>query len=394
MRQRTKPYRPHHHALRVAAAALLGIGAAILATLAGPALRAASASHWAPWLIGVIGAVLLPALILRHCRHWRWCFAVGAAAGGAMGVALVPLYWLWSPWFGLLVEAPFLGSATAVLCGLGHMATCCVKSWVFGTPVVQDGTMCPGCAYSIQGLPESRCPECGRHFTENEVDPVPRSSSRAWRQVVRATACMLAMLGLLYLIYPLVLAPCAVRSLDPFFWPAEYFRLSPRLSTIVIRKFLADRNPAFRRQAAFLVRGNTNAAAELRIAALSDADAMVRMLTIQSLGQCDVSVLLPLMPRLLTDPDPGVRDMALGALAWGGDIVRPEGPPYLIRTLDDPDPTVRVNAYQRLMGNTKQSIPYNPMGPRDERLADQARWQACWDAQDAPISAPVDEESR
>ena len=44
---------------------------------------------------------------------------------------------------------------------------------------------CPGCAHNIQGLPEPRCPECGRDLTEGVVLPGGlRPKQRLWLGVV------------------------------------------------------------------------------------------------------------------------------------------------------------------------------------------------------------------
>jgi hypothetical protein len=36
-----------------------------------------------------------------------------------------------------------------------------------------DPAGCPGCGYSLVGLPTARCPECGRAFTADELDVDP-----------------------------------------------------------------------------------------------------------------------------------------------------------------------------------------------------------------------------
>ena len=38
-------------------------------------------------------------------------------------------------------------------------------------PVPDLGVCCPGCGYNLAGLPEHRCPECGRQFTMEEFIP-------------------------------------------------------------------------------------------------------------------------------------------------------------------------------------------------------------------------------
>ena len=49
-------------------------------------------------------------------------------------------------------------SCIAVRCGL--------RWW---PRVVQDGTFCPKCAYSLRGLPHTRCPECGHEATAEDL---------------------------------------------------------------------------------------------------------------------------------------------------------------------------------------------------------------------------------
>ena len=39
----------------------------------------------------------------------------------------------------------------------------------FGPMIIQNGTMCPGCSYSLVGCDNQTCPECGREFTYQEL---------------------------------------------------------------------------------------------------------------------------------------------------------------------------------------------------------------------------------
>lgn len=70
------------------------------------------------------------------------------------------------------------GCLIGIWTGLGITCGASVLLWAFGPGVLllffyearkRLRGRCPGCGYDIRGLPERRCPECGRPFTPHEV---------------------------------------------------------------------------------------------------------------------------------------------------------------------------------------------------------------------------------
>lgn len=70
------------------------------------------------------------------------------------------------------------GCLVGIGTGLGVSAGVAVLFWAFGPGIAllfiyharrRMTGRCPGCGYSVRGLPELRCPECGRPFTAHEV---------------------------------------------------------------------------------------------------------------------------------------------------------------------------------------------------------------------------------
>lgn len=56
-----------------------------------------------------------------------------------------------------------------ILYGLGSwIAWSLLRTWR-PSVVIQDGTLCPSCAYCLRGNTTMRCPECGRAFTFDEL---------------------------------------------------------------------------------------------------------------------------------------------------------------------------------------------------------------------------------
>ncbi|MCK6457674.1 MAG: hypothetical protein L6Q92_14235 [Phycisphaerae bacterium] len=138
-----------------------------------------------PWGPAVGNAILPPlalagyvaplALAVRRKKHfmtkWR-CFAAGCAY--IAGASLYPLLTL-----GMLTDEPIdwrdVGLWQAVCAGLmlgGGMLGVLFGRYmrrVGAELVMQDGTLCPGCAYSLVGNTSGRCPECGRAFSFQEL---------------------------------------------------------------------------------------------------------------------------------------------------------------------------------------------------------------------------------
>ncbi len=65
---------------------------------------------------------------------------------------------------------------TLMACGAVFLATCALEHLVCAglkgiitDVIVQDGTRCPACGYSLLGNVEMTCPECGRVFAYEEL---------------------------------------------------------------------------------------------------------------------------------------------------------------------------------------------------------------------------------
>ena len=61
------------------------------------------------------------------------------------------------------------GQTLAGICLLGSGLAWAWCRCQLGVVVAQDGTMCPGCGYSLIGCTNQLCPECGREFTFQEL---------------------------------------------------------------------------------------------------------------------------------------------------------------------------------------------------------------------------------
>ncbi len=152
---------------------------------------------------------------------------------------------------------------------------------------------------------------------------------------------------------------------------------------------------------------------------LTMSNALDRASSANALGALHVEAAEPALRTLLADGDPDVvraaalalahlgdkdavapmrralesarfvetrRDLA-GALARLGD---PSGIPHLIRGLDHADDLVRESCFETLFAATGLFAGYEPLGPREERLAALARIQSRWakDGGAALLAAP------
>lgn len=72
---------------------------------------------------------------------------------------------------------------------------------------------CLGCGYILEGLPENRCPECGRHFSPNNPDTF--SGGDLKRRAVESAAARLVLAWLLVLAFVLCTV-VAVKVIKPF----------------------------------------------------------------------------------------------------------------------------------------------------------------------------------
>ncbi len=62
-------------------------------------------------------------------------------------------------------------------------------------PKIPDTAVCLGCGYSLRGLPEERCPECGRSFSWNDATTYrvqKAASSRCWFDIAIQGSLILA----------------------------------------------------------------------------------------------------------------------------------------------------------------------------------------------------------
>jgi hypothetical protein len=56
---------------------------------------------------------------------------------------------------------------------VGSIAAWPAYRWIKGRVVMQDGTLCPKCGYSLVGNVSRICPECGREYTYQELGTTP-----------------------------------------------------------------------------------------------------------------------------------------------------------------------------------------------------------------------------
>lgn len=137
-------------------------------------------------LVGAVLCIVCP----TRCQHLTWCAVYGAVIGAAplilpllSDVASRRAYVSFLHPTTLLVVLTLLivGGAigSGMLCGWAvfyRHAVCRVE--------IQDGTLCPTCAYCIAHLPTNVCPECGNAFVPLKVErtPTPVGSVEPYRQ--------------------------------------------------------------------------------------------------------------------------------------------------------------------------------------------------------------------
>ncbi len=107
---------------------------------------------------------------------------------------------------------------------------------------------------------------------------------------------------------------------------------------------------------------------KLAKADLKHPDPKVRILAVRFyLEQSHLSITMPLLQEILSDPDPGVRGEALSKLiTFGSPIVSP----FLKRHLRDPDPTVRMVALKGMF-QLKEKMDLNLLM---QFLSDDSPW--------------------
>ena len=125
------------------------------------------------FVIGLL--VILAGMIVRllkDCRHAAsWWIA--ASAGAYVGLLVYIPVSLLLP-FNLTItdhrlDVVLLGLLWTLFYSGVHVFVWQVLRMFYGPVVVQDGTLCPGCGYSLLGAPDQVCSECGRKFTVEEL---------------------------------------------------------------------------------------------------------------------------------------------------------------------------------------------------------------------------------
>ncbi|MCB9867337.1 MAG: hypothetical protein H6816_11980 [Phycisphaerales bacterium] len=161
-------------------ALLLGVGIPLPLTALMLALQPASRSYSAGyiWLgsAALVAALYLIFVLLRPVREWSrvrslgHCFAWGAMIAAGWFVTLAVTQQFNRRMDTMVIVAGFTVSAVGgAFCLLWWLA----QGWhrlVRGRVVcLQDGTLCPNCAYSLIGNESMVCPECGRGFTFDDL---------------------------------------------------------------------------------------------------------------------------------------------------------------------------------------------------------------------------------
>lgn len=138
--------------------------------------------------------VLLASLVLlivvpARCQHMEWCALYGATLGAGMFAApLLVDVLIERSYLMFLRPSTFVSFVTLSLLGAPFGAIILVVwTLVFRRVVwairIQDGTLCPNCAYCVTGLPSNVCPECGQEFKISA--PAPAKTSQPTRIIKR-----------------------------------------------------------------------------------------------------------------------------------------------------------------------------------------------------------------
>ncbi len=410
---KVRVYRAHNHGPRLAQALVLGMILGVVTKLVDPIV----ALNF-PTIRSVIPAkfilyCLLPLLCLatfqRHCRHRAWSFLIGAVV--AVSFVLVnmafPMPGYFTDWGSTTMEV-WLGIGKVIFLGGGiggvlNLGLNYVKDALWGRALVQDGSMCPTCAYCVSHLPAQRCPECGATFQTAQLNPSAAPLLTQWTRFGAQVLALLLVTCLLAAVYPHLLFRVAVSrwieglpcgpSWTEFETPiAQYLSLRPQYSRELLMASLHSTNRNERATALGYLRWlfhpdygglapDREVIQAIQSIALSDPRIGVRRVAVSTLPFIAEDALYEIMEQILLQEDPMLRWSALASIASGGMTPNPRGTRFFIRGLTDPDPTVRGYVYQRLVANTGQSFPYDPSGSIESRLEAQAVWQAWWEGQ-------------
>lgn len=137
--------------------------------------------------VTLLGILAIGHALLAMCRGRMACLYHGAA-GAVWLVVLLAL------WMGMAREFRGVGPATTVsallilaVSRMGEARATTGLSWghtvqglvLLRLPESPPSGVCVGCGYDLRGLPEPRCPECGRAFTPNAGIVAERSADTA-----------------------------------------------------------------------------------------------------------------------------------------------------------------------------------------------------------------------
>lgn len=384
MRHNWRIIRAHSHAVYLLEALLFGLFFGWIYSFA-PLLGLLIPLAFSPISFALVLLVVALWIFPWDCRHVGFHALRGTLLGFAASAALLATLprelaagldihldiWL------CLIIGSLLGVLTSIL-------VLWLITAVAGQPIVQDGTRCPTCAYSILYIPSKRCPECGTAFSEADISPIPPSYVPQWRRAFGQGLFYLTLFIAFYAVYPYVLVELLVRipvPASPGDWSYKWTRYLDRRPSAAGRALAVCLERDDRRQRAqaaeisgLLKRPNPLLEDRLVHCGRADPDPLIRQTCLLSLSRMNPERLADSMPLFLLDPDPMVRWAVVAALASGGSSPRTLGIPWLIVALDDNDEQVRTFAYQRLCENSGLSLPFDPKAPLDERLRSQAKW--------------------
>jgi hypothetical protein len=97
--------------------------------------------------------------------------------GGLLATALMDQLW-----DSLAVALLFIPASMMLMGGIAYVLGYAVFRGK-GELIVQGGTSCPGCGYSLIGNTTMICPECGRGFTFDELATTEEEFRRRHRDV-------------------------------------------------------------------------------------------------------------------------------------------------------------------------------------------------------------------
>lgn len=415
MPRRVKVVQPHNHGPRVAWAALIGAVVGVLLSLSTTVTRHYGGWQWYDDIYGFSLSVILPVLLInaaqRECRHFLWCFLIGAVAAGACitaSLAAESQHLAQPLWSFRWLHAAHI-SISLLAGGVLNLLMLPIRWLICRRLVRQDGTYCPTCAYTITGLPSNRCPECGIVFTEDEVEPrQPRVRPELVRWLAWTGGLVFASIAVC-LVYPTVLAWMMTTTRWNPAWMTEYLSMRPMRSVHALGSYLEDEDPEGRATAAWTIAeigrltarpirqgGSTwrspsaiqleqSDAVTVRLVqlALDGPQLYVRTPAMNALSWVQPDRLVAIMPDLLRDDDPNVRFTAISSLNVRsfGHPAHPRAAEFLIDALADQDVTVRTASWGMLVRISGQQIPYNPNASSEQRLAQQQKWREWWNDQ-------------